>query len=810
DNLDSYGYACAWRFERGEGVSHDASTSRLVTMTPALAGIAGFEGWTGQYPGAVNLLYPVIGMNTGAEFNYEGFTVPSGRVLVHPAPEHTAIVRWRSPFTGYVKVTGAATDLDPDSGDGVRWTIDRNTTILAEGAVHDSSQAFGGGALAAVPVAKGDTLAFIVAPGEAGYFDDTTQLDVVIERIPPPQRTLTVLLDPADGEGGGVTSGDDPKTIDCRTLCEAGYPDATDVDLTPTAKPGWKFVRWEGACSGAGPCTVAMTEPRTVTAVFEREQHELTVEIRREGDGSGRVDSSDGKIDCDPRCVETYPHGTSVTLRHHAGQGSRFVGWVGGGCTALGDCVVQVDAARKVVARFVKLTRLYVQVEPHGGGTVSATPGGIDACTLICHADYDAGTAVTIEAKPAPGWRFVRYADDPCGSGAKCELEMDADRTVTARFEQIDPPQQLVVDVVPPNAGRVTTDPPGIDGCQTYCRATFPNGTAVALHAQELPGYRFKRLTSSSCPATSRDCAFTMNQSRFVTAEFEKVGGPYKLTVLFYPPGGGQVRVEPPGDDCVANRPFANWGSVHCRYQFAGETPVVMEATPKPGHVFRRWILGPCNNSRARRCAFTLTKNEDTTAEFVKTGPIKATVGQNGVSQALRGTVTYRPPTTPGRAARAAQAADEADDLPFFPLDKRQAMPVGSTIDATAGALRLTVRNARGRQEQIDLSGGMFVFRQAAKGRRRGRTFLELPDPCAAPGNTGGSQRLEASGGGGFLIRSRFSESTTRRATWTTENRCDGTKTKVSKGMVIVRDLKKKRAVTLRAGHSHTARASRR
>jgi hypothetical protein len=139
---------------------------------------------------------------------------------------------------------------------------------------------------------------------------------------------------------------------------------------------------------------------------------------------------------------------------------------------------------------------------------------------------------------------------------------------------------------------------------------------------------------------------------------------------------------------------------------------------------------------------------------------------------------------------------------------------VGSTVDATRGALRLTVRNARGRFESIDLGGGMFVFRHAAKGRQRGRTLLKLttsaPNQCAAPGAPGLLQRLKASGGGAFVVQSRLSESTSRRATWTTEDRCDATKTKVSRGSVVVRDLAKKRAVTLRAGRSHTVRARRR
>jgi hypothetical protein len=42
---------------------------------------------------------------------------------------------------------------------------------------------------------------------------------------------------------------------------------------------------------------------------------------------------------------------------------------------------------------------------------------------------------------------------------------------------------------------------------------------------------------------------------------------------------------------------------------------------------------------------------------------------------------------------------------------------------------------------------------------------------------------------------------------WITTDRCDGTLTKVTRGKVAVRDLRRRRTITLSAGKSYLARA---
>ena len=69
--------------------------------------------------------------------------------------------------------------------------------------------------------------------------------------------------------------------------------------------------------------------------------------------------------------------------------------------------------------------------------------------------------------------------------------------------------------------------------------------------------------------------------------------------------------------------------------------------------------------------------------------------------------------------------------------------------------------------------------------------------------------KLWGSGKGKFRTSGKYSSATVRGTIWLVEDRCDGTLTKVSRGTVSVRDLRRKKTVTVKAGHSYLARAQR-
>jgi ferric-dicitrate binding protein FerR (iron transport regulator) len=68
---------------------------------------------------------------------------------------------------------------------------------------------------------------------------------------------------------------------------------------------------------------------------------------------------------------------------------------------------------------------------------------------------------------------------------------------------------------------------------------------------------------------------------------------------------------------------------------------------------------------------------------------------------------------------------------------------------------------------------------------------------------------LWGNGKGKFRTNGKYSSATVRGTVWLTQDECDGTLTKVTRGTVRVRDLKRKKTVTVKAGHSYLARAQR-
>ena len=80
-----------------------------------------------------------------------------------------------------------------------------------------------------------------------------------------------------------------------------------------------------------------------------------------------------------------------------------------------------------------------------GGGTVVSAPPGID-CGTDCSETFPDGTVVGLTATPADGSAFTGWSGDCSGTGA-CQVVLDADRAVTATFDDI--PAPAVVTTAP-------------------------------------------------------------------------------------------------------------------------------------------------------------------------------------------------------------------------------------------------------------------------------------------------------------------------------------------------------------------------
>jgi hypothetical protein len=139
-------------------------------------------------------------------------------------------------------------------------------------------------------------------------------------------------------------------------------------------------------------------------------------------------------------------------------------------------------------------------------------------------------------------------------------------------------------------------------------------------------------------------------------------------------------------------------------------------------------------------------------------------------------------------------------------------VPMGASIDVREGRVRLyAARSASGRTQAASFSGG--VFRVVQRGRY---VELQLRGPRPTCGASAAQhkrektrkRRLWGSGRGRFRTRGRFSAATVRGTKWLVEDRCGSTLTRVVRGVVTVRDFRRRRTVTLRAGDRYVARRS--
>ena len=179
--------------------------------------------------------------------------------------------------------------------------------------------------------------------------------------------------------------------------------------------------------------------PDLATSGFLTSSADVTLGVAKEGSGSGSVSSFPWSIlDCGDTCSASYGLGTVVTLKATPQGESTFGGW-GPPCSGSGDCLVTMDTAKTVTARFVAPDReVVIDVGGRGLGTVSSSPAGL-RCPSACAGLFPGGSVLELRAKAGRGSRFKGWSQD-C-SGGTCSLTLDADKRVGATFADVQAPR---------------------------------------------------------------------------------------------------------------------------------------------------------------------------------------------------------------------------------------------------------------------------------------------------------------------------------------------------------------------------------
>ncbi len=106
------------------------------------------------------------------------------------------------------------------------------------------------------------SVAVIAAVAATGVFGGSIAQGAAARGAAAPKPTLSVAV----LGGGSVTS--KPAGIFCPRKCAATFAAGSRVLLTPKAKTGSRFLRWGGACTGAGACRVKVSALAAVAAQF--------------------------------------------------------------------------------------------------------------------------------------------------------------------------------------------------------------------------------------------------------------------------------------------------------------------------------------------------------------------------------------------------------------------------------------------------------------------------------------------------------------------------------------------------------------
>jgi hypothetical protein len=208
--------------------------------------------------------------------------------------------------------------------------------------------------------------------------------------------------------------------------------------------------------------------------------------------------------------------------------------------------------------------------------------------------------------------------------------------------------------------------------------------------------------------------------------------------------------------------------------------------------------------------------------------PAPPVPGKSVVVKVVSGQVLIKRPGS-GRARQAGAAKG------FVPLSGPANVPVGSQLDTSKGRVALTSAADTGgaKTQTADFYKGIFQVKQSVPKKKPKKPkalvtdlFLkgEIARSQCAPlkgarsatdaatkkkGPKSALGKLWGSGKGKFRTDGKYSSATVRGTIWLVQDECDGTLTKVKRGTVKVRDLRRKKTITVKAGHSYLARANR-
>lgn len=326
------------------------------------------------------------------------------------------------------------------------------------------------------------------------------------------------------------------------------YPHGTTVELTAEPDHGWYFSHWEGDLeSDENPETITVEEETSVTAVFERLDFPLTVDVEGEGTVTQEVV---------PAKSTDYTFETVIKLTAAAETGWKFARWEGDLEGNENPIQITIDDEKEVTAVF--------EENPYTLTMVIEGEGEVEQTVLPSKETvYPFGTNVSLEAFPDENWDFSHWNDNKDDTDNPTAVLVDRDITVKATFYAI--PVLTTKDVT------MITDSSAISGGLFSDTSDFTiTSKGVCFGTSENPRLsdnctdngnnydEFSSMMSDLTPDTQyyvrayaryRDHTIYGNQVSFVTETEISVPGAPLITDVIAGDGEITVHFETPEDD---------------------------------------------------------------------------------------------------------------------------------------------------------------------------------------------------------------------------------------------------------------------
>jgi len=371
-------------------------------------------------------------------------------------------------------------------------------------------------------------------------------------------RALT-LKKSAGGTGGTGMVSAKPKGINCGAACTEAVAQMYEnsvVVLKAKASTGSTIAGWTGCTTSTGvggtegTCEVTMSAAKEVKVAWSGTSKEtisakpLTFS-KGATEGKGTVKAY-GSLACEAECSSTTvlyqgpvgaKAGKTVTLKEVPAFGSEFSGWSGCESEPEGNCVVTMETAKSVKAKFAlkPTATLTLNKGGTGSGMVSSKPKAIN-CGATCttqDASVPTGETIVLKAKASTGMTLSSWSGCKAETGVgtaegTCTVSLSGASAVTASFsgtaKAIANAQKLTLTKA--GSGHGTVKAAGL-ACEVLCTSTVSlyqgpttkPGKTVTLKAISAPGS--KAVVWGGCESEPEgNCVVTMESAKSVTATF--------------------------------------------------------------------------------------------------------------------------------------------------------------------------------------------------------------------------------------------------------------------------------------------------